>query len=431
MKGPPAVHAMSSSPISSLRTDSQAPDSRQRRWLVRVTRVDQRTMTGDELVDAWRSGFLNGGVKCRTSGSLDWIALREIPEVRARLDAPSGASAPPHRAVAPPPAIRETLVSAPPHEPLTSSRRRTTVPVQGLHRPDASPPDAVPSSIAEALHRYVADPQRDRASRAGPVLPGPMSTEPTEQDGADDAFPVPSEVVQGSLHPMAMSQAPGPPTRTPHWVTALALVASVIGVVAIGRAISLSVEGASDAPGPTMAAAPATASPLPGPVVEPAATRTDVGTPQAVPTGTPQRSREGTVKRQAVTREPFDPVRGMTALNEAARTASQCSDLDGPSGTGSAQVTFDPSTGSVSSAILLDPFANTRSGACVVERLRSARVAPFSGDPVSATVSFHIPAPGPQERREATDVRQAPGPDSPARVPRDAERSARADPDGP
>jgi len=56
------------------------------RWEVRVSGADVRTMTLEELVDAWRTGLLDGAVSCRRAGSRAWCSLRDIDAVRARMD---------------------------------------------------------------------------------------------------------------------------------------------------------------------------------------------------------------------------------------------------------------------------------------------------------------------------------------------------------
>jgi hypothetical protein len=443
-------------------------------------------MTVNELADAWRSGFLNGGVKCRTAGSLAWVELREIPEVRERLETPKSSIPVRPLRSAPTPAARTADGTEPTGTTTQSVRRRSIRPDETLHPPEPTPPDAPPSDIQEALHRYIgtADPVRAPRSPQSEPFDSPrldevernlelevetwtgasegsetIASNPIEWDASrkdTTSPPPPKAAVDGSLRPMAMSQAPRPATSaTPRWITGLALAAGVFSVIAIGTAwLRARANRAEDeSPFPTTAAAtfatatPATATPAwkptTEPVVEPIRPGATVLEPEAqrpasgsnpdapqrvapapraaaprpplhsgspptqpepstadtrVDTGmetstAPSTNSPGKVTRAGppVRSDPFDPVQGLRTLNQAAATASRCREPQGPSGTGRARVTFDPATGSVSSVVFLGPFANTKAGECVRQQFHRARVAPFSGDPVSATVRFSVP----------------------------------------
>jgi hypothetical protein len=68
----------------------------------------------------------------------------------------------------------------------------------------------------------------------------------------------------------------------------------------------------------------------------------------------------------------------------------QCSVQEGPFGSGSATVTFDPSSGSVTNVSLASPFDSGRESMCVRRLLMSARVSPFLGGSRSVTRNFVI-----------------------------------------
>jgi outer membrane biosynthesis protein TonB len=89
-------------------------------------------------------------------------------------------------------------------------------------------------------------------------------------------------------------------------------------------------------------------------------------------------------------RTPLNRSSALTALSKAATSAASCKREGGPSGTGSASITFSPD-GPVSSVSISAPFAGTPVGACVQTIFRSAHVPPFSGSAVTLSKSFRIP----------------------------------------
>lgn len=86
-------------------------------------------------------------------------------------------------------------------------------------------------------------------------------------------------------------------------------------------------------------------------------------------------------------RTPLNRASAFAALRTAANSASSC--RGGPSGSGSASVTFSPE-GSVSAVSLSAPFAGTPVGACVQGAFRGAHVPAFSGSSVTLSKSFRI-----------------------------------------
>ena len=89
-------------------------------------------------------------------------------------------------------------------------------------------------------------------------------------------------------------------------------------------------------------------------------------------------------------RSPLNRGAALAALGSAASAATACKRADGPSGSGSASVTFSPD-GPVKSVTVSAPFAGTPVGQCVVAAFRNAHVPPFSGSSITLPKSFQIP----------------------------------------
>jgi len=89
-------------------------------------------------------------------------------------------------------------------------------------------------------------------------------------------------------------------------------------------------------------------------------------------------------------RTPLNRGSALAALSSAANGAASCKRDGGPSGAGSASITFSPE-GPVSSVRLSAPFAGTSVGACVQSVFRGAHVPAFSGSAVTLSKSFRIP----------------------------------------
>lgn len=87
---------------------------------------------------------------------------------------------------------------------------------------------------------------------------------------------------------------------------------------------------------------------------------------------------------------PFDPGAARSALNAAAGSASGCRQEGDPSGTATVVVTFATSGRVTSATVNGPPFAGTRTGGCIASRMRSARVPPFSGSPITVSKTVTI-----------------------------------------
>jgi len=89
-------------------------------------------------------------------------------------------------------------------------------------------------------------------------------------------------------------------------------------------------------------------------------------------------------------RAPLNRASALTALSNAATSAMSCKREGGPTGTGSAAVTFS-SDGPVSAVSITAPFAGTPVGNCIQTVFRSVHVPAFSGSSVTLNKSFRIP----------------------------------------
>ncbi len=64
-------------------------------WTLNVAEGDQRTMTSDEVVSAYRSGVVTDETFCWKDGMGDWLPLREVQELYEVCAANSAAAPPP------------------------------------------------------------------------------------------------------------------------------------------------------------------------------------------------------------------------------------------------------------------------------------------------------------------------------------------------
>jgi predicted Zn finger-like uncharacterized protein len=85
----------------------------------------------------------------------------------------------------------------------------------------------------------------------------------------------------------------------------------------------------------------------------------------------------------------FDKNAAVAALGAAAANAGGCKKPDGPTGSGKVSVTFAPS-GRATATSVAGELAGTEVGGCVARLFRSAKVPPFSGDPVTVSKSFSV-----------------------------------------
>ncbi|MEP7048870.1 MAG: serine/threonine-protein kinase [Pseudomonadota bacterium] len=89
-------------------------------------------------------------------------------------------------------------------------------------------------------------------------------------------------------------------------------------------------------------------------------------------------------------RAPLSRGAAVATLSSAASSATGCKRPGGPTGAGTATITFSPE-GPVKSVIISPPFAGTPVGQCVATVFRAAHVPPFSGSAFTLPKSFQIP----------------------------------------
>ena len=89
-------------------------------------------------------------------------------------------------------------------------------------------------------------------------------------------------------------------------------------------------------------------------------------------------------------RSPLNRGAALAALGSAASAVAGCKRPDGPTGPGSASITFSPD-GPVKSVSVSAPFAGTPVGQCIATVFRGAHVPPFSGSSITLPKSFQIP----------------------------------------
>ncbi len=89
-------------------------------------------------------------------------------------------------------------------------------------------------------------------------------------------------------------------------------------------------------------------------------------------------------------RPPLNRGAAMSALGSAASAAMGCKRPGGPTGAGTATVTFSPD-GPVKSVRVSTPFNGTAVGLCVATVFRGAHVPPFSGSSFTSPKGFEIP----------------------------------------
>ena len=134
-----------------------------------------------------------------------------------------------------------------------------------------------------------------------------------------------------------------------------------------------------DAPAAPTAAAPAPAPEAPAPEPE------VVAQPEA-----PKPAAPAVVLPPPDERPPLIRGAAVSALSSAASAAMACKRADGPTGSGTASVTFSPD-GPVKAVRVSAPFAGTSVGQCVANAFRGAHVPPFSGSAVTLPKGFQIP----------------------------------------
>jgi len=174
------------------------------------------------------------------------------------------------------------------------------------------------------------------------------------------------------------------PNRALLGMSAVAVTCAFVAGLLVGRGTA----PAALAPVPTPEAPAARPSEPPTP---PAATPTAAAptvpatpaTPQAAaesaPPLTPDAPKSTGGSKSGLT--PFNAKAAKTNLANAAARLRGCKDASPPAGSASVVITFAP-TGRVSDVTVTTPtYAGTRAGNCIVAKLKTTRVPPFSGRP--------------------------------------------------
>jgi hypothetical protein len=87
----------------------------------------------------------------------------------------------------------------------------------------------------------------------------------------------------------------------------------------------------------------------------------------------------------------FDPAIAAIAINEAARRATSCRGPSDPEGQAMVMLKYAPSGRVTTATIESGPFAGTTVGGCIATAFRSARVPPFSGEPMTVRKTITYP----------------------------------------
>jgi serine/threonine protein kinase len=123
---------------------------------------------------------------------------------------------------------------------------------------------------------------------------------------------------------------------------------------------------------------------------EPVAAATPDPTPEVVPPPEAKPATPAAPLPPPDERAPLNRGAALAALSSAASSAMSCKRPDGPTGSGTATVTFSPD-GPVKSVSVSAPFAGTPVGQCVANAFRGAHVPPFSGSSFTLPKGFQIP----------------------------------------
>jgi hypothetical protein len=87
----------------------------------------------------------------------------------------------------------------------------------------------------------------------------------------------------------------------------------------------------------------------------------------------------------------FDSALAAMAINEAARRSASCRGPSDPEGQAMVMLKYAPSGRVTTATIESGPFAGTTVGGCIATAFRSARVPPFSGEPMTVRKTITYP----------------------------------------
>jgi hypothetical protein len=299
-------------------------------WELVVSALDVRTMTVDEVVASWRTGMVDGAVLARPLGTTDLRALRDIAEVRERMEhVSSPGAARPERGPSVGASARPEFTSSDPggargDEAVSSSVRTGSRPAAPA-LDGASSRSPLADAVAEfAAAASVSSPPPPGASLTGGTAAAPASLR--RRSGAEPArdpeTPSPdSQRTLGSIIPITLAS----PRLRVATAVPVGFLAGALAATGLLGFVSLAVRLVPEAADPrALSAAPLVLPSRSVPVIAPA----------AEPAYDP-----------AQRRARPDPSAGSTAPVEASPSGS--ADRDRPPGTarGTGEI---PDVGSVS-----------------------------------------------------------------------------------
>jgi hypothetical protein len=272
-------------------------------------------------------------------------------------------------------------------------------------------------------------------AEAAPSAAAPFRFE-TPPPSQLDALPAPSTVeapaaFTGALPPATLSEHPVPrpaPDLDPMPVTAAdfedepgpGLLASLgstrptkpwlgVGLVALGVAFGFGLfvgrgtqaEQASRVVASEPARPPATTAPLPAPertanavAQAPAAPSSAAGADTSRPATTtvPVSALTDVSKSAPPSRAPsaFDSKLANTSIASAAARVKGCKDVKVPPGSASVVVTFATTGRVVAAAVTTPAYSTGRVGGCIVSKLKTAQVPPFTGAPETVKKTINL-----------------------------------------
>jgi S-DNA-T family DNA segregation ATPase FtsK/SpoIIIE len=312
-----------------------------------------------------------------------------------------------------PPAAAAGALSAPSSGPARA--REPAVPA-------AAAPTAAPKADAPALASEQASASLEAAASAAEP-PSPAAAQREEAEPAEPTAAEPPSASEPAPAAVSTKTAAAVSAGSPRPSSATAVKKT--GGAAEASAKTVAVPAATSAPSARVAKTPAAAAAAESAPTPPSpAAAADAPTPApSAAADEPATERAGTsggrakAKRTAVaaaaTRAPsaataarnvdsddaagkpgstFDRAAAKAALDDAATKVKNCRPQGGPSGTGTVQLSYEP-TGKVASVSILTPkFDNTTAGSCIVMLFRRATVPAFTGASVIVmNKAFEIP----------------------------------------
>lgn len=328
-------------------------------------------------------------------------------------------------------------------EPEARDAERVEIPV-AIDPPAAPEPvraHAAPP-IKEPPHPPAAPPKHHAPSSVEAAVPAiPSWTPPVEP--APNALQAPSLAEIARTASARTSRPDGPPLSTPPpWANrgnkarVPLAIAGGVALLAIGFFAGRASVDVSPRESETTAAAPpaptatAAAAPEPTATAAPSPTAQDTSEPSAsasssskkkkkkkgssgasaegeggetaVAEASPERAEKTTRTEKAESPEPKPekPVKGTAPFDKGAANAALaaavasaaggCKQPGDPSGQAVVSVTFLPSGKATTSKVSGPPFQGTPTGSCIARTLRSAKIPPFTGDPVTVTKTVSI-----------------------------------------